>query len=327
MKKRYKWIDFAKALAIIAVVFDHTIEIHNNQILKLHTAFSVALFILLAGVTSAMSISRSNFSNKQYFLKKIKNIFIPYIFATFLYFLYNSHFKFDWLIFAKQLVTFSAGGPFYFIYFFLQLIFLSPLIYKIFIKHEHGIVKDVGLLFVVYLIGLFFNKYTYMGPFWGGGRVLLGGSFLFVFCLGFLIYKYMDKLSNKIINITWLIITLMSFIIFENYQIYSKSWSNPPNIFTIFYTLIIFSLIFTVYNLGDFKNKFIEKTIDVINLIGKNSFYIFLYHSLIIQIFLDISLNLGNTMIFKVLTILSGIIIPVIIFEVFNKVGQNRKLE
>lgn len=327
MKKRCRWIDFLKSLAMVAVILDHTSKFHKSGLVQYHTGFAVGLFILVAGINSGMSIEKNCNNRTQYLMKRTKGIIIPYIVATLTYSIYYDGFKFDLIKFIGKLITFSASGPFYFVFFFLQLIFCSVFIFNIFMKHNKGILMDGGILFVIYLLCIYLNRCTDMGPFYGGAKYLLGGSYLFLFCLGMVIYKYMNRLLNKKTSILWLLLTLLCFAIFEIYQLYYKGWSNPPNKYTVFYILIIFSIVFIIKNICTLKNKSLDRLVDIINMIGSNSLYVFLYHSLIIQIFTDYSFNMENTVVYKMLVILCSIVIPVSISEVKKKIiiGLNRQ--
>lgn len=320
-EKHYEWIDFAKSIAIIAVILDHTFGItYKNDVLHYHTAFSVTLFIFLAGITASISIGKHDKNDKNYLFRRIKVIFIPYFFATLVYSIYNNNFMFDLYLFIKQLITFSASGPFYFVFFFMQLVLCSVVIYKIFQKCNGNILKGIGTLLFIYLLCVYFNRYTSMGPIYGGGNKLLGGSYLFVFSLGIIFYQYIDKLSNKKTNIEWLIMVIVAFTVFEKYKIYYKTWSNPPNKYTIFYTLLIFSIIFIVNNIFTLKSKLAVNILNYVNMVGKNSLYVFLYHSLIIEIFLKYNFGMQNTILYKILIVLCSLIVPVFVIEINRKI-------
>lgn len=58
-KKQIEWINGAKFVAILAVLVDHTYGIlYNNPDIAKATYFSVALFVLLSGMTSYLSDMR-----------------------------------------------------------------------------------------------------------------------------------------------------------------------------------------------------------------------------------------------------------------------------
>lgn len=58
--KRVYWIDFAKFLAILAVMVDHTYGVlYHNQKVAFASYYSVSLFIILMGITSYWSSNRA----------------------------------------------------------------------------------------------------------------------------------------------------------------------------------------------------------------------------------------------------------------------------
>lgn len=55
---RIKWIDCAKAVAIIAVVLDHCNGLlYTNALIAQSSYFSVSLFVLLSGMSANLSSS------------------------------------------------------------------------------------------------------------------------------------------------------------------------------------------------------------------------------------------------------------------------------
>lgn len=79
---RKKWIDFLKAIAMVAVIQNH-LPSEARLYEVLYSIFSVSLFVLLGGITSVISLQdQDSFEYKDYLIKKIKKIFIPYLVAT-----------------------------------------------------------------------------------------------------------------------------------------------------------------------------------------------------------------------------------------------------
>ena len=261
MKQRLQWLDILKGIAIIAVVIDHTYGVfYNNILVQYHTGFSVALFVFLAGITSAMSLSRGNFI--KFYKKRLVSIVIPFIIATaFFSLLYNKSF-------INSLLYFNATGPMYFIAFFMQLILIAPLLNKL----------NIFFLPLIILIANSLNHFSFIPFLWGGGNKLFGGTFLLMFYLGFLFYKnieFFDKIRFKLINIIIPIILLISF---EYFKLYPTIWHNPPYFLTFVYTFSVFWFIFNL------KLNYQNKILKFISYCGRNSLYIFLYHPIIFSI-------------------------------------------
>lgn len=312
LNQKQEWIDFGKSLAMIAVILDHTAGVaYKNSLIQYHTMFAVSLFILLAGITSSISISNSAKVDIGFFVNRTKKILVPYFFASLIYSVYFNDFTFDLVLFMRQMVTFSATAAFYFVFFYLQLILCSVFLYELIVKKSKNIYTDIVIMSLIYLFSVYFNRYTNMGIEYGGGSKLLGGSYFFMFCLGILIYKYMSKLDNIKVKIAWFVVVILLFTIFEQNQMYYKSWSNPPNKYGVLYTLLIFSIIFLFKNIVMVKSEFGNRARAVINSIGKNSLYIFLYHPLIIDIIKEYGIGVNATLIFKLFIVLCPLFLPI----------------
>ncbi len=76
-------IDVAKGIGIFFVVLAHTVK--NEFVHNLIYMFHMPLFFFLAGMTIKYSVSNSN---KEFVLKKIKRIIIPYLFFCIVTFVY-----------------------------------------------------------------------------------------------------------------------------------------------------------------------------------------------------------------------------------------------
>jgi fucose 4-O-acetylase-like acetyltransferase len=261
MKERLSWLDLLKGIAILAVIIDHTYGVfYKNILIQYHTGFSVALFIFLAGITSAMSLSHGNFMN--FYKKRLVSIIIPFIIATALFSLLNDK------SFINSLLHFNATGPMYFIAFFMELILIAPLLNKL----------PYYFLILIIPLSIYLNKFSFIPFLWGGGNKLFGGTFLLMFYLGFLFYKNIEKFNNirfKLINI---IIPILLLIFFEYFKLYPKIWHNPPYTLTFIYTFSIFWLVFNL------RLNYQNKILKFISYCGRNSLYIFLYHPIIFSL-------------------------------------------
>lgn len=277
MSKKIDWIDFLKGLAILAVITDHLVFTYTNKTIQMHTQFSVTMFIFLSGITSCISQSR-NTGKKGYISKRLLGIFIPYVVATVAYQLLITDYHFDFMIFKDYILNFNVSPPFYFIAFFMQLVLVSPILYKLFDINK-SIYSRVISLIVIYILSLYLTHYTKISNIYGGGNLILGGTYLFVFALGMFFYFYMDKLK-KSFNLFISIIGVLLLIAYEFLVDLKLGWSNPPNDHTIVFTSIIFMILYGVYNLF---SKYIRYA--KIELLGKYSLYIFLYHWLALKYF------------------------------------------
>lgn len=79
--EKARWVDFAKFIAIFAVITDHVYgSLYHSSTIQQISYFSVALFILLMGVTTYWSFENSKVFLWNKVIKRIIGIFIPYLF-------------------------------------------------------------------------------------------------------------------------------------------------------------------------------------------------------------------------------------------------------
>ncbi len=127
-KKRRMYLDVAKFMAIFAVMIDHTNGIlYQNSNIALFSYYSVSLFILVMGITTYLSFSRSKDIGIS-IIKKCWNIFRPYLVGTFIYGVLYTH-TFDLSMYLNHVVHFDMVGPFYYVLLYIQLVIVSPLLY------------------------------------------------------------------------------------------------------------------------------------------------------------------------------------------------------
>lgn len=317
MKSKIGWIDFLKGISIITVILDHLFNvIYYNHTANLYTVFSVSLFIFLAGVTSVISIDRNTEPIGRYQLRRIKGVFVPYVVATAVYGIVNMGYRFDAGNFWSDLVHFRAAGPFYFVIFYCQLILVAPFLYRILVNKN--ILFKLMSVALVYVVAKYLTHYTEVGNIYGGGGRVLGGSYLFVFYLGMLFFflykKHWEKFNQIWMCLAGIMLSVSLIIVFSSLGWVNIGWSNPPNKYTIMYTLSVFVLTFSVYTLAS-KWNFSKLVLNLINYIGKYSYYIFLYHLLAItyatKLFIGFELKEGLTK--CVLYLSFAILIPLLI--------------
>ena len=287
---KLRWINFLKGAAMLAVVFDHLYGlVYKNTFVHDLTIYSVTLFIILAGYTSSMSIGRTKLPYKPYIYKRLAAIIVPYLVATLIYHLNANKLHFDFNVFKNQVVMFNASGPFYFILFFIQLIVISPLLYKLF--QRRALYQQLAVLFGIYLISSYLSHFTSISNYYGGAGRILGGSYLFVFCLGIFIQilsanppRFINRIFQFDIKglVFGLVTSLFVLIVYFNTHLFENSWANPPNKSTLIYTLIIASTLFFIFQIAVKKFERLSVIFIPVEIIGSNSLYVFLYHSFFI---------------------------------------------
>lgn len=123
--KRYDWLDLAKGVGIIFVVWGHTL-------FPIHAAidvFHMPLFFILAGIT----LKEMNMPT--FLLKKIDSIFIPYVFFSVV------SVPFSYIVPHESIFN----GPLWFLQtLFVALIMVQILIGVRFILHNQLIIRLIG---------------------------------------------------------------------------------------------------------------------------------------------------------------------------------------
>lgn len=291
---RLTFLDVLKGLAIIAVICNHCMCWSSLCPLTflpgIITYYSVSLFILCAGYTSALSLEHNEKRGMSSFLwirKKVVHISVCYLAATavYLFFASPSHLIL-FSSFIKSCVNFDASGPFYYIAFFLQLLCVAPFFYYLF-SAEGGKLRNIfKVIFYFFTILIAYGciKYTRIGTIYGGGRFLLGGSFLILYVTGQIIYIYRNIFFRKNINLFLFIIAFSHLMLFQFSCfdcIPSVNNVNPPGLWLIFYAVAIF---FGISFLFRYFPHFWSVILSPVSFLGKYSLEIFLYHELIIRL-------------------------------------------
>lgn len=300
--QRAYWVDFAKLIAILAVLTDHTSGIlYANQRVTIYSYFSVNVFIIIMGVTSYWSYSKYTGNIPTKVLQGCWKILRPYIIATFVYgILIDNHFNF--LLFLNRLVHFSASEPFYFVLLYIQLLFVVPLFYYFLLKtstSKYECVLELLALFIVLIVSGLTTTFTNILDVWGGGGKLFGGTYLILLYIGMLFGKHLNQLKFQRFSfaaIVFLFIIIVT-IAWANYfarnpfQLDSHFTGlfgyglNPPSI-----SLIIYAILVTLtVRMLDIIAHFIpiaSKTVSKVALLGKHTLYIFLYHRIFLDFFI-----------------------------------------
>ena len=341
MRTRNGAIDAAKGLAIIAVVLDHTYAlIYSSEKIHMLTFYSVSLFIIMAGINSYGSMERrlnTEGYDWKYIIGKLKSILIPYVIATAFCTLIDGNWHFDFKNFVTHVVLFDGAAPFYFVFFFIQLILISPFLYKLVQivcwKKKYGYLINILIFMTVLYISYIMSERTTMLELHGGAYYMLGSSYLFIYFIGIflgVILKRKISTSKQIffgvcslLYLFWYFISVNNETInINNYGILYDKWAiNPPGIILFLYALAVWILVWVLYN------NYVKFTIWLkpIELCGRYSLYIFLYHLYFIIImrntlFIKYPITNDNIFLRRICTIIIGIVLPIIFKILLNKI-------
>ncbi len=300
-KKRAFWVDFAKLMAIIGVIIDHTQRVLSfNQRIAYFSYYSVSLFIILMGVTSYWSYSKNPLNGIDKIKKQFIKIIIPYIGASIVYSVYYNK-CFDFKIFMDGIIHFNSCGPFYYVLLYLQLMLIAPLLFW-WIERLNGKPQVIKLCFI--LLGFTFllvfsswttNETNILDAYGGGGK-LFGGTYIVLFYFGMLFGKYGEKLSLKshmlsvaFFSISFILTVLWWLFISENQcnidrkiQIWGNGF-NPPSISFGLYAVLMATTIFLFEKVCKIGDGRLYRAFGKISLLGMHTMYIFLYHTIFYQ--------------------------------------------
>lgn len=292
MKAKLKEISLFNVLLCFFVILIHltsTPLAHYNSaslifilfyILNRALCFCVPAFLFLSGFKLRNKYAGDKFSVIKFYLGRLKKIVLPYLLAAVIYFSYYLYKNF-YTLSAKDIfegiILGKAAAHFYYIMIIVQIYLLFPLLINIFERFPKT------LLIVSFISSFVFKQfvnweYTY----------LFFASYIFYFVLGMYFAKYILASSSK----KKFIITLCSgLLLFPTgaYYIYRTYLSLTRQI--PFYAAETFNLIYVscavilLYGiLGAVSGKLGKKLQSFINVIGSSSYYIYLYHILLLQL-------------------------------------------
>lgn len=265
-KNKYiKWIDLAKGFGIVMVLVGHINflpVIIKNYIYSFHMPY----FMILSGIVFSYKSSFDKFISK-----KIKTLIIPYIFFTFVLFLFFSLKKIYYgnrgflTSFINLFTLKEVYAPWYLI-----CLFFVTIIYYFVVKLINN---NKIIIIITTILMLFFGIYYFTKI-----KIQLPLQFQYVFTMivffsiGYIIKVY--NLSNKIFKIRYVIIFFVLSVFFYylkmKYSIpYTSITSNIYGNFLIFYPLAIFS---SFYIIGICIKI---NSIPILDYIGKNSIVYF----------------------------------------------------
>lgn len=275
----------------------------------------------------------------------MKKIIIPYLVATVFYFILRNH-CFDLLSWVSAALRFNLTGAFYFVFFFIQLVIASPFLYawlNYCNSHKFSYLLHVVTFIVLFVFGAISFKYTLMLNVYGGGKNLLGSTYLLLYYTGmFLASKKIFNLKkgklkiilffiSLILLLTWGYLYINKLLPFDNYVVnFFGNGINPPSINSSIYALLIlFVVYFGISTLEQANNKLLKALLSVFSFIGQGTLYIFLYHMLLKEILGLLNFYPLGSMIKSIIYICILIFVPVILMKIFSKIkmGFNKILQ
>ncbi len=268
-------IQILRGLAIIAVVIIHSYPDGIwGVFIRPFVNFAVAMFIFLSGYLTNVDIP----DYKKFIFKRIKRVFVPYSLWSVIYMI-PAGFDGFWFKF----ITGRCCGIYYYIFVYMQLVVLTPLIIKL-IKSKYQI---LGWLITPVFTILF--KYIFV---WTGLNPA-SSNFNYLFVAWFIYYYLGILLGNNIITpkrnnclYSVLYVTAITLSIFEGliwYKVGNYDMATTQLRITSIFTSIVailFAYHFIKNNKDISKNTFNK----ILVTIGNTSFGVYLSHILIINV-------------------------------------------
>ena len=207
-------------------------------------------------------------------LGRIKKIVIPYIISFFVYFLY--FLNKDWIdlkYIAEYFLLGTLVAHFYYIIIALQSYLIFPIIQRMFIKYD-----KLLLIFSLICTIIFqaFISFKYSDRFIG--------AYIFYFVFGMFLAKYMKKTNlNKILKQYIIPFGIIAFlhIYFSYMSNIGKLQYSGSALINIVYVTLAIMIIFAICTLITKKSRKLNGLVEVID---ENSYYIYLYHILIMHL-------------------------------------------
>lgn len=341
--ERIKWIDCAKAIAIMAVVIDHCNgRLYTNFKIAQVSYYSTSLFVLLSGISASLSFDRDVSVNKNKILRRLKNLFIQYAVATLIVTCFSNKF-FDLKVYLSNLINFSAVSAYYYFVFLFQLIVISPFLIrwcKFCRKQKPEIFWHMGTLLILGIISAISINYTFIFDVYGGGRFLWGGYLLFAILCGNFVRRervFKRKKQKSQTNIGSNISHRMAFVVDWNV---SGSFTirqmvepvvgagfNPPGVNFMVFALITLFFCYAFFSLLDEIREIapVKWFMNGLTWIGGNTLHIFLYHLLAgsIEFYVFTKLGVGlDGMVSRICYFTGMLVLPVVAKELFNEIRK-----
>lgn len=312
IKKREKWIDYAKTFTCIMIVFFHVligldranIGINKkifNYIIDFFSIFAMPLFMFLSGYLYKMNSDIESMKDYVIFIKrKLINIGIPYLIFYTIFNIVTSIFSNEintqyefWDMFIKP------SNFFWFLYTLIGIFIIIPIIEKIFKKN---CIKVLCITLLLNIIGKFFTINIFV--------IDTFFVYAFYFYLGVVIKEKFNKREMKLIEA---IISIILYIFLTIIYFWGANYIKNYIVVNFIETIIAILGVFAASNIFRvMEDKIVD--IKIWNLIGKYTFQIYILHVFFtsgMRILL-FKIGLYNSCIHIIVGFLMGIICPII---------------
>ncbi len=312
--KREKWVDVCKAIAILAVIINHSSGVlYFSNSLMLLSCLNVSLFIYLMGITQYWSLQRFKGSYLKRTLHAIKRIMVPYIFSVMVFDTVQNR-GWDFLRIVRKTFMFDASLPHYYVLLYIQMLIIAPVLYEWVRRisekgsHQSKLLLVLTGFIIVFLFSVFSIKRTQIMEVYGGAKFLFGGSYLIEFYTGMIIGMLLSNCGNKtpekkqayffLVAGGIGLIGIVCYIIQNGFSLDNRlpfaPGINPPGLILMTYAFLFMMVMRYLINMT--QDYTVARVIcEPLTRLGKHTLYIFLYH----RLFLDFVLPDYDNMILK----------------------------
>lgn len=325
MLRDYK-ISIIRILAMTSIVLCHIFQALDMQLAHWLNV-GVQVFLFMSGYLYGQKNIKNN---KEWIIKQLKKIFIPYYIYVFIifiiYFIFERNLltweNIESLFLLKTIFSLPKGlGHLWFITIIFICYLITPLLQKIVKSDIYSNKKKILLIFIIIILfeSMFFQDYIYPDI-----------CNIICYILGYIIAYEKEKGKNKIFEYSIIVMALISNIIKVTglSQINVKVIDSILNILVLNSHILLGSAIFIIFyklfkNINILLNETRKKYIDIVD---KYSYYIYItHHVFILGPFSLISLTpklLINLLIIIACIIISSYILKSItdlIIKIINK--------
>lgn len=356
MKRKLEEIQFARAFAMFAVLFVHYSSTGlgampaGSDMFYVYSTFNtigklgVPVFFFLSGLVLLYSYRNKEFTAqtiKDFYIKRLKFIVIPYVSISVFYFLTKWILYYDYSlleaikIFISQLFNGKVYMHLYFMFVLIQFYLVFPFILYTFKKFNLNVLPAlIGSLVIQF--GWYYLNRTYFGVESRGSYFL---SYLSFFVTGAAIgfhYTRLDEFwnkSRKLLSVMILTAFLLSAVVLVLSDISIKmntlsDWLPPSEYRTLildgFYTALGLTGGLMMIWLGKMVMALNRPAIsNFLNQLASMSFGIYLFHPFFL-VFARLLLPNGNPIIFHLWQISTAIVVTAISWIVTHYISKNK---
>ena len=277
------YLEEIKLQNVVYCLFVVAIHLFTAEILQIPIFFFIQRFlfvaifgfIFLSGMKQFLHINDKNIFT--YYKTRFKKVFLPYIIAVVVYWIVYKLFNCTEVSFIElpfNILFGNLASHFYFIIAISQLYILTPLLNVIIQKYNKKLILCVSF-FMTIITALFFCKYSVYNR--------LFSRYLFCYVCGCYAGKYYDDFLNKIskykqyiygLFVVSLIVELSGAYLLRLGLISAVVQQIITTLYMPIAVMFIYSVSFTI------SEKFSLQNTKIINTIDRNSYLIYLYHTL-----------------------------------------------